>query len=170
MGQSMFERLLKEATEELGATEVAEPVDGAEETTPAVEEEPETTEEEPEEGEAKEGTIQAKLQDVILSILDAIEQESLADGNPLDDDESADVGLELLHKLAPKFSDEDAQLAYDELTEYFDMSADEETTPAGEDDEFFEPPVEELPEDGYEEDKEVKTEGIKKKSKGFLKK
>lgn len=168
---NIFSKLLKEATDELDlpVDETAVPAGEEPKEEPKKEEEPK--EEEPKEGEdeeAEEGTIQAKLQDIIMSILDAIEQESLADGNPIEDDESADVGLELLHKMATKLSDEDAQMAYDTLAEYFDMSVDEEA-PEPAEDEFFEPPAEAPAEDAYAEE-EVKTESLKKKSKGSLKK
>ena len=163
---NMFTQMLKEATEEIETTvpsETVVPTD-AEPTDTTGEETPEETP--AEEGEeAAEGTIQKQVQDIIDSILDAIEQESLASGETFDEGESIDVGLEILYKLAPKLSDEDAQAAYDELSEYFEMSVEDEAKEGEEEEsaeEFFEEPAAEGDDTEYAEDKTVK-ESIKKK-------
>jgi hypothetical protein len=156
----MFSRLLREATEELDPTSPSEtviPVDGG-----TVTDETGAEEGAEEAGEGEEGSIQKDLQDIITSILDAIEQESLASGETFEDDESVDVGLEILYKLAPNFSEEDAQSAYDALSEYFEMSVEDGA--AEEDKEGFEEtPAVEGDEKDFEEDK-VKTESIARKN------
>ena len=149
MGKNIFAQLLKEATEE-----VVEPKED-EEIVP--EEEPEEEEETGEEL----SKIKTDTQDLIMSILDAIEQDELAQGNTLEDDESADVGLELLHKLIPKLNDTDVQEVYDTLSDYFEMELGDE---ASEDEEYFEEPTGEIDDLDYEETPtdEIKVESKKK--------
>ena len=157
--KNLFNTLLKEAAEE--TIKEKEPTE-EEPKEPTEEELPELPEELPELPEEEgAGEVQKALQNLIMSVLDAIEQEALAAGETFEEDESVDVGLELLYKLAPKLSDEDAQMLMDELQEYYEMEVDEEGE--GEDEEYFEePPTDD--ENEYQEDKEeVKTEGVKKK-------
>lgn len=162
---SLFARLLKESTEEeIGSTTPSEevvPVDGDTAATDLPAEEPEETKKTDGE-EAEEGSVQKDLQNIITSILDAIEQESLASGETFEDGESVDVGLEILYKIASKLSDDDAKLAYDELSEYFDMKVEEEPEPEeGEEGDGFEEPAPEGDDAEFEEDK--LKESLKKK-------
>jgi hypothetical protein len=126
----------------------------APEEEPAPEEEAEPTEE---------GLSQIKqdTQELIMTVLDAIEQDELAQGSEITDDEAVDIGLELIYKLIPKLSDEDVQIIHDELSEYFDIEVNSDAEGEGEDEEYFEEPKAENETD-YEED--VKSESVKKKS------
>lgn len=161
MVKNIFEQLLKEATDEIAKVE--EP---KEETTEEVVEEPKDKEiasvEEPKEETTKElSQIKSDTQDLIMSILDAIEQDELAQGNTLEDDESADVGLELLHKLIPKLDDADAKEVYDTLSDYFEMELGNDS----EEDKYFEEPTEEVDDLDYTEENkedEIKVESKKK--------
>ena len=140
---TMFKTMLQEAVDELEPVKDTN-IDGADataEVTPPSKEEVKTDEETDEGGpeEAKEGTVQRDVQDIITSILDAVEAESLASGEVFNDDESVDIGLELIYKIASKLDDADAKLIYDELSEYFEMEVDEKAE--GEEDEFFEEPA-----------------------------
>lgn len=116
----------------------------------------EVTEEIPEEPIEEVSEKQQEARDIIMSVLDALEQEALAQGDEITDDESVDVGLELLYKMVPKLADEDLDEVITTLQDYFDIDAGEDV-----DEEYFED-EEETSDEEYAEDKEVRTESRKK--------
>lgn len=150
---SIFQKLIEEGFSITSKTNTAkeQPEESVEEIKDSedVEELPEENIEQPEVS-----TIQDDLQDICYSILDAVEAESLAQGEVFDDGESPDVAIELIIKLAPTLTDEQAKLCYDTLSEYFDMEIDESTNEETED--FFEPAKEEISDSEYEEDLDKK--------------
>lgn len=115
-----------------------EKVEGEEEPK---EEEPEEEEPEPEPEEDKEtketeSECKEDLKDLIMTILDSLETEMLAQGEELEEDESPDVALELIYKLIPDLSDDQCKMISDTLSEYYEIELGN-----GEDEEeFYEEP------------------------------
>lgn len=162
---SIFARLLKEAVDELDNDLTADKAFSKEPTddtsgafSKAAEETPELTDEESiEEDSVEVSGIVKDTQDLIMSILDALEQEALAQGETIGDDDSPDIALELLYKFIPTMPENQVQTIYDELSDYYEMEADEE------DEDYFEEPKKETDELDYEE--EVKSESLQIKKK-----
>lgn len=96
-------------------------------------------------------------QDLIVSILDALEQEALAQGETISEDDSPDIALELLYKFIPTMPTEQVQTIYDELSEYYEMDVDDEN------EDYFEEPEKTIDDLDYEED--VKSESLQVKKK-----
>jgi hypothetical protein len=162
---SVFARLLKEAVDELDNDLTADKAfskEPIEDTSGAFSKADEETTD-PLEGESEEeetvevSGIVKDTQDLIMSILDALEQEALAQGETIGEDDSPDIALELLYKFLPTMPTEQVQTIYDELSEYYEMETDEE------EEDYFEEPKKETDELDYEE--EVKSESLQVKKK-----
>jgi hypothetical protein len=161
----IFDSILKEAIEDLKKEETPEEEKGAfsktgddepeedkpEEKEETTDEEP-SEDEEPEEDEPDENSPQSKLKNLCFDILDAIESESLVSGDSFDEeDESVDIGIEVLVKFADSFDDETCEGMMKILSEYFEMEYDEGSDE--EDEDYFEEPKEEEDETEFESDK-----------------
>jgi hypothetical protein len=119
-----------------------EEVEDTEKKPEGDEEEPkeEEPEEEPKKEEPKETESEGKedLKDLIMTILDSLETEMLAQGEELEEDESPDPALELIYKLIPELTDEQCQMISTTLSEYYEI----ELTNGEDEDEFYEEPKE----------------------------
>ena len=155
---TLFNNILNEELEkedkekdEAKEKEDKEKVEGEEEPK---EKEPEEEEPEPKE-EPKETESECKedLKDLIMTILDSLETEMLAQGEELEEDESPDVSLELIYRLIPDLTDEQCKMISDTLSEYYDIELG-----TGEDEEFYEEPTEDEDENDYLEDTNIKKE------------
>jgi hypothetical protein len=95
------------------------------------------------------------LKDLIMTILDSLETEMLAQGEELEEDESPDPALELIYKLIPELTDDQCKMITDTLSEYYEIELGN-----GEDEEEFfeEPKDEDKQENDYLEDTNVKKE------------
>jgi hypothetical protein len=123
---NIFAQILKEAVDAENPEKI--------ETVSAVKEEPETTEEttpEPVEEIPEEETtssIKEDTKELIMTILDALENEMIAQGQELEEDESPDVAMELLYKLIDTLPDSDVQMISDTLSDYYDIEANDGET------------------------------------------
>ena len=142
-----------EKKDEVEDTETKEETeDDKEETETEPEPEPEKEEEESKETESE---CKEDLKDLIMTILDSLETEMLAQGEELEEDESPDVALELIYKLIPDLSDDQCKMISDTLAEYYEI----ELSNGEDEEEFYEPEKDEdQQENDYEEDTNVKKE------------
>jgi hypothetical protein len=143
-----------EKKDEVEDTEKKDKVEGEEEEPKEEEpeEEPEPKDEEPKETESE---CKEDLKDLIMTILDSLETEMLAQGEELEEDESPDVSLEIIYRLIPDLSDEQCKMITDTLSSYYEIELGE-----GEDEEEFyeEPKDEDKQENDYLEDTQIKKE------------
>ena len=129
-----------EKEDEAKEAEKKEKVEGEEEPKDEEPKEEEPEEEKPKEEEPKETESEGKedLKDLIMTILDSLETEMLAQGEELEEDESPDPALELIYKLIPELTDEQCQMISTTLSEYYEI----ELTNGEDEDEFYEEPKE----------------------------
>lgn len=129
-----------EKEDEAKEAEKKEKVEGEEEPKDEESKEEEPEEEKPKEEEPKETESECKedLKDLIMTILDSLETEMLAQGEELEEDESPDPALELIYKLIPELTDEQCQMISTTLSEYYEI----ELTNGEDEDEFYEEPKE----------------------------
>ena len=154
----LFTNILNEELEKADEKKDEE-VEDTEKKPEGDEEEPkeEEPEEEPKKEEPKETESEGKedLKDLIMTILDSLETEMLAQGEELEEDESPDVALELIYKLIPDLSDDQCKMISDTLAEYYEI----ELSNGEDEEEFYEPEKDEdQQENDYEEDTNVKKE------------
>jgi len=146
-----------EKEDEAKEAEKKEKVEGEEEPKDEEPKEEEPEEEKPKEEEPKETESECKedLKDLIMTILDSLETEMLAQGEELEEDESPDPALELIYKLIPELTDDQCKMITDTLSEYYEIELGN-----GEDEEEFyeEPKDEDKQENDYLEDTNVKKE------------
>lgn len=164
---NIFDKLLKEAVDELdkevpeeGGAFSKDSKEATDDTTGAFSKSDEETDELLDDEATEETEVDPLVkdtQDLIMSILDALEQEALAQGETIEEDDSPDIALELLYKFIPTMPKEQVQTIYDELSDYYEMEAEET------DEEYFEEPKKETDDLDYEED--VKTESLQLKKK-----
>ena len=123
---NIFQTLLEAGLEQETGVALNDPAEEQEvgEETPA--ETNETPAEEiPAEEEEVASDIKADLKDLIMTILDSLESEMLAQGEELEEEESPDVALEIIYKLIPELSDTQCQMIADKLSEYYDIELGE---------------------------------------------
>ena len=111
----------------------------------------ETKDSDSEQPEATESELVTNTRSLIDSVLDALEEEIIASGDTIEEDESIDLGLELIHEYADKIPEEILTEIYNKISEYYEIEVDETQT----EDEYYEEPErdEEIPTD--EEDEPV---------------
>lgn len=156
---NLFEQALKEAVDDIVKLNI-ETEEPKEETPDVPEEEQEMSDlDGPDEGEEPTEETESpkveELRQLVDSILDALEQEQLAQGETIEEDESPDIALEIISKIAPELKEETLQLVIDQLTEYFEISVDESDLGGDEESEedYEEEELSDLDSDEYEEDK-----------------
>lgn len=172
-----FSQLLKEAAkteEELPDEELEETPEESDEELPPEEEDVEEVPEEEElppeeeftEEEGEESGLVSDTRDLIDSVLDALEADMLAAGETVQEDESIDLGLELISKFADQIPQDILQQIFDEISTYYEMEVEdgeevpEEEEPEEEED-FFEEPAPE--EETIPTEEEIKAESLKPK-------
>lgn len=146
--KALFEALEEEEKEESETPDEEADFDFSNLEEPKEENETEDGDSEP--SEATESDLVVNTRSLIDSVLDALEEEIIASGDTIEEDESIDLGLELIHAYADKIPEEILTEIFDKISEYYEIEVDESQT---EEDDYFEEPEsdEEIPTDEDDE-------------------